>query len=182
MSIKPKKYLQRSWIDPRIVIKSSPIDGNGMFATSLIRRGQKLLIWGGDLFSSEDIIAGLTIENSAVPIDESIYIATKINSEKDDAIYTNHSCSPNIWMKDEVTFIAMTDIHPGEEITPDYCMWENNPNFESRWRCNCGAINCRQIITGLDWTLDNLQTNYEGHFSPFINNRITKLRKASMLK
>ncbi len=170
-------YIPRSWIDPRIEIKPSSISGMGMFATELIKCDETLLIWGGNVFKRKDIIAGRTIKDSAVPIDEDLYIATKINTPRDVAIYTNHSCEPNIWMSDEVTFVARRNIYPGEEINPDYCMWENDNQWVSKWACNCGSENCRRRITGIDWLSVNLQKVYEGYFSPFINKRIDDIQQ-----
>ena len=58
----------------------------------------------------------------------------------------NHSCDPNTGIKGRVTFIALRDIKPGEELTFDYSISEDS---EWEMRCKCGAKNCRGIIKGV---------------------------------
>lgn len=147
-----------------------------MFAATDIPRGDTLLVWGGYAFTAQEVAAGKTIPRSAVPIGEELYLATKVTDKRDKAIYTNHSCAPNIWMVDEVTFASRRDIRKGEEITPDYCMWQNEPGWRSPWTCNCQSQDCRKKITGADWQLSEIQAAYANHFSPFINERIRSIR------
>jgi hypothetical protein len=46
---KIKKYRRTDWIDPRIQIRQSPIQGEGMFAMAPIRKGEIVSIWGGSM-------------------------------------------------------------------------------------------------------------------------------------
>ncbi len=80
-------------------------------------------------------------------------------------------------MKDEVTLIARRDIQAGEELTADYAMWESGEDWVMHQECFCGSEHCRKVITGKDWRLKELQERYANHFSPFINERISRLRK-----
>lgn len=41
-----KKYRKKSWINPRIEIKSSPLHGKGRFAVAPIKKGEVVVIWG----------------------------------------------------------------------------------------------------------------------------------------
>jgi len=111
-------------------------------------------------------------------LDENLF---SIEERGDDPTYfTNHSCDPNIWMKDEVTLTTMRDINLGEELTADYVMWEADENFVSSWECICASPSCRKRITGKDWQIPKLQKKYAGHFTPLINKRILNLKKRTL--
>jgi uncharacterized protein len=89
----------------------------------------------------------------------------------------NHSCDSNLWMADEVTLIARRDIAAGEELTVDYALFSGEAGAVLEHACRCGSAVCRQIITGNDWQLPEVQQRYYPHFSPFINARIERLRQ-----
>ena len=42
-----KEYPSKTWISPRIEIRSSPVEGRGMFATAPIKAGEKVVVFGG---------------------------------------------------------------------------------------------------------------------------------------
>src|ERR1041385_6678831 len=89
----------------------------------------------------------------------------------------NHSCDSNLWMADEVTLVARRDILPGEEITVDYALFTTSPEWTLGKLCQCGSPVCRHTITGNDWRRIDVQERYAGHFSPFINERIARLKR-----
>ena len=174
-----KGYRDRYWIDPRIDIHDSPISGTGMFATEPILQGKIVTVWGGNtLLTDADLSDGkakaLRQEGYVwATIGEGRYLAQKPEKDEDDLTeYINHSCDPNVWMRDEVTLVARRDILVGEELTIDYAMFEGDENWAPDWICKCGSANCRGRFTGKDWLLDDLQKDYKGHLSPFINERI----------
>ena len=41
------KYLPHTWVDPRLYIGISSINGQGIFTSSDIREGEKVMVWGG---------------------------------------------------------------------------------------------------------------------------------------
>jgi hypothetical protein len=89
-------------------------------------------------------------------------------------IHGNHSCDPNLWMRDAVTVVARRRIGPGDELTVDYALYSAAPWWSMR--CNCGASNCRRVITGNDWQLQDLQSRYRGHFAPLVTRLIDASR------
>jgi hypothetical protein len=162
-----------SWLDPRLEVKSSSIEGKGMFARARIDADQVVVLWGGTLFTEAEIQAGKANPHSIAAIDEGIYLADPVDAPASADYFLNHSCDPNVWMKDEITLVARRTIEPGEELTADYALWEN----DSTWvlaPCRCGSSLCRKKITGNDWQLPELQNRYGNHFTPFINQRIQK--------
>lgn len=58
-----------------------------------------------------------------------------------------HSCDPNTYFDaNHETFVAIKEIHPGDIVTCDYQATEDY--LARSFECNCGAANCRGIITG----------------------------------
>jgi SET domain-containing protein len=169
-------YRQHEWIDQRVEIRPSSIGGRGMIARSLIKEGEVVVIWAGIVFTRAEVDAGRAAERSTVAIGEDRYLGSPVGQydrERDDlGDFMNHSCDPTCWMQDEVTLVARRDIRPGEELTADYAMWENDETDVRPWECACASPLCRKTITGRDWRLPELQARYRGHFSPFINERI----------
>lgn len=169
-------YRPGEWLDPRIGLRPSPIQGTGMYALEPIQAGEVVVIWGGEVFTGADIAAGMVAPGSTVSIGEDVYLGSPAGAydrERDDrGDFINHSCDPNVWMADEVTQVARRDIAASAELTMDYAMIEADEQDAKPWTCRCGAPTCRGRVTGLDWQLDALQQAYAGHFSPFINRRI----------
>ena len=145
-----------------------------MFAIATIQRGETVIVWGGTLMTQEDIHAGKAKKGSIAAIGEGLYLAGLPDEEQDPADFMNHSCDPNVWMRDEVTLVTRRDIAIGEELTIDYAMFEGEEDWVMPWTCRCGSELCRQVVTGKDWRRGDLQERYEGHFSPFINERIRR--------
>jgi len=138
--------------------------------------GEPLVVWGGQLFTMDDVCAGKAAPGSTVAVGEDLYLgspAEAYNRERDDrGDFINHSCDPNVWMADEVTQVARRYIAKDEELTMDYAMIEADESHVNAWRCRCSSPLCRGQVTGLDWRLRALQNRYAGYFSPFINRRI----------
>ncbi|MCB0121051.1 MAG: SET domain-containing protein-lysine N-methyltransferase [Caldilineaceae bacterium] len=130
------------WFDHRIVYRPSPIHGTGTFAIDDILTGQPL-IWvaGGLVYTADDFHSGKivfdgTMYNEA-PLSETLRIATPVAFH----YYINHSCEPNIIDQSRhptVThYVAMRDIHAGEELTADYY------KLETLEVCYCNSERCR---------------------------------------
>jgi|SRR3989344_6764540 len=124
------KYREKSWLDSRIEVGRSSIQGKGLFAKESIKEGGTAIIFGGVLMTNEDIKANRHRPRSAVEIGEGLYIAGHVEDpEEDPDENLNHSCDPNLWMQDEVTLIARRDIEKGEELTVDYAMWASRQEW-----------------------------------------------------
>jgi len=147
-----------------------------MLALAQINAGEPLVVWGGQLFTMDDIRAGQAAPGSTVAVGEDLYLgsaAEAYDRERDDrGDFINHSCDPNVWMADEVTQVARRAIPKGEELAMDYAMIESDESHVNAWHCRCGSPLCRGQVTGVDWRLPALQERYSGHFSPFITRRI----------
>lgn len=174
-------YKSDSWIDPRVEVCPSPIQGMGIFMKAAIKKGEVVIIWGGEIFTEEDLRTGKTDESTAVEVEEGLYLAAPVGVKITIDDLMNHSCDPNLWMKDAVTLEARRDIKAGEELTADYAMWVGNTRVGDkhymRFKCNCGSPLCRGYIVEDDWKLLELQERYKGHFSPYLERRMEKLKE-----
>ena len=164
-----RKYKSESWLDSRVEVRSSSLGGKGLFAKKPIKKEEKVIVFGGIVLTEKEIAKGEYQKGSSVEIGEGLYIAGK-PGEADNVDFLNHSCNPNLWLKDEVTLIAKYDIKKDEELTADYATWISRPYW--KMECNCKSKFCRKIITGNDWELKDLQKRYRNHFSPYLNKRI----------
>jgi len=180
-----QRYLPHEWLDPRVEVRVSPVAGRGLFARGPIEQGQPVVVWGGQVFTTAEIQVGIVADRSTVPIGEGIYLGSPVGEydrdRNDLGDLMNHSCDPTVWMRDEVTLVTRRPIEAGEELTANYVYWEDDEAFVTPFVCSCGASVCRHRITGQDWRRAELQSRYEGHFSPFINERIQRLRQQSEL-
>ena len=160
-----------SWISPKIKSSLSNICDKGVFSQKKIKKDEILVIFGGYIMNTEEFLS-LSEELQKFPYHISENLLFGPIKKEDVAVgeYFNHSCDPNAGFEDKITLVAMRDIEEGEEITFDYaiCMTSNILNM----RCLCGNNNCRKLITGDDWKIEELQKKYAGYFQPYIQKKI----------
>jgi len=65
------------------------------------------------------------------------------------------------------TVLRESKIHG--ELTHDWCTTDDDSYSVE---CNCGAPNCRKILTGKDWQRPKLQKRYAGYFSAYLARKI----------
>jgi len=162
-------YPARTWFDPRLELRTSPIQGQGLFVTGDVAPDEVLMVWGGTVYSVAQLRAGEVPGGISYSIvDDDVLLA---GPEDDLDYYLNHSCDPNVWLADGLRIVARRPIRAGEEITGDYALWESEPEYVLA-PCRCGAALCRGRITGQDWTNVELRRRYAGHFLPFLQRRM----------
>jgi hypothetical protein len=109
-----------------------------------------------------------------IQIDDDLFIAPVTEEERElSMLYSNHSCDPNLGMRGEITFVAMRDVSAGEELTHDWAMTDDD---DYSMECNCGAANCRRILTGKDWQRPDLLKRYAGYFSAYLARKIALVK------
>ncbi len=155
------------WVNPKIEIRPSTINGQGSFASKLINKGEVITVNGG----------------LVVPVSESKRLREILGSMRglqisDDFLITmptpgeamfNHSCSPNLGLSGPIITIAIRDIQTDEEVVYSYYFSETN---FSPFKCNCGSTECRQIVKPTGWNDDTtFQKQYAEYFSPYLQKR-----------
>ncbi len=161
-----------SYRSPKTRIAQSPIHGLGLFATARVASGEIIAVKGGHIVTREHL-PDLNARLGPVEIQlaEHLFIAPVEAGEREGSmLYTNHSCAPNIGLRGDIVFVAMREIHAGEELTHDWCMTDND---DYSVRCNCGASSCRKTLTGKDWQRPDLQKRYAGFFSSYLEHKIS---------
>jgi hypothetical protein len=80
--------------------------------------------------------------------------------------WLNHSCTPNIGLRDQREFVAMRSIRVGEEIVHDFSMSEADPWWSMR--CLCGSRNCRRRIRAFQFLTIDQQRTYRSWVAQWI--------------
>lgn len=175
-------------LNSKIVMKFSPTQGRGLFAKSLINKGE--VIWKNrpdgpmELFYNKYTLGevrNLSEENRecltrfATQLDNNT-LNGPINYEDVDLDYSNyfnHSCDPNTLPLNTNIWVAIRDIQEGEEVNIDYVTFDLN-EYSGIENCSCNSSRCRKSISVDDYKIKELQERYEGFFVEFIQEKINE--------
>jgi len=158
------------WLSKKAEAKPSKIQGTGVFAKKSISKGEEVGVLGGVIVHKneiEDYRALMT--QVGIQIGENFFIVPTSREELEQFGVFNHSCNPNIGFSNSITFVAIRDIKPDEELVFDYAF---NETFFPGFECNCKTASCRRKITQDDWKDKNIQEKYLKYFSPYLKDRI----------
>ena len=156
------------------MVKESPIQGRGLFAVAPIAMGEVVCVKGGHIIDRAKLSElQPTLGPAEIQVGDDLFVCPATEEEREGSmIFSNHSCTPNIGVRGEITFIAMRDIVAGEELTHDWAMTDNSDEVMD---CHCGSANCRRRVTGKDWQMPELQKRYAGYFSAYLADKIATL-------
>jgi len=178
---------------PSIGVRDKPGMGKGLIATEFIPEGT--VVWRDSeeamnaLRYTEEELATWPKEEyddweiHAYQVDEVLFSGTRIRKGeepiRDNSEYQNHSCDPNTWhqIDDDTVMTARRDIHPGDDVTYDYCTTEteNSKHVAKGWKCLCGTQVCRGRLTGVEYKDLELQKRYEHRWAAYIQAKIDKV-------
>ena len=160
-----------SYISPKATVKESAIHGQGLFAAAQFAEGEIVCVKGGYIFDRETLRSMPEWYQAAeIQIAKDMFIGPLNQEERvGSMVFSNHSCEPNIGVLGQIVFVAMREIEPGEELTHDWAMTDDD---EFEVECHCGTASCRKIITGQDWRLKDLQGKYRGYMSAYLAEKI----------
>ena len=171
------------WIDHRLVLRKSAIQGIGTFAIAAIPAGQLLILTtGGLVLTQEERQSGAVELEADLYNEEWLPNGLSIVTPKVFHYYVNHSCeanavdqsrSPNI-----TQYIAWRDIPAQAEITTDYGIL-GGASIE---HCMCKSAHCRGRVTPEDWQLPELQRKYHGYFPWHLEQKMRQANKHSERK
>lgn len=131
-----------------LVVRPSPIHAVGVYTTTAIPRGSRVVEYDGPRITPEEadrLYDGLSRTYLYGLSDGK----TVIDGEGLGA-YLNHSCDPNCEVeeiKGRVWLLALRDIAAGEELVWDYNLYDD----ESPAPCTCGSANCRGTMYSEEW-------------------------------
>jgi len=143
----------------RIIRRTSPIHGNGVFAAQELDKGIRVIEYRGRRLThtqanrmyANDTDSGHTF---LFTLNEKYLIDG--GDGGNDARWINHSCAPNCqaWvveskrgdkLRDRVVIETRRAIRKGEELTYDYGITleeRQTPRLKKIWACKCGARKC----------------------------------------
>lgn len=128
-----------------LTLKKSMIDGRGCFAAAFFPKGRKIAEYTGERISAREVARRVRRRKKLRICAVNRYWSLDGSRGGNGTHYVNHSCEPNSYMKvlyGHLLFMALRDIHPGEEITCDYISTDH-PDTK---RCSCKAPSCRGTI------------------------------------
>ena len=159
--------IRLSYLSPKTEVRESKIHGRGLFAIADIAKNETVAVKGGHIVDRKTLREEVTrlLGPVEIQIDKDLFIAPVTVVD----VYSNHSCNPNLGIRGEITFVAMRDIHAGEELAHDWAMTDDDDYSVD---CKCCAPNCRKILTGKDWQRADLQKRYTGYFSAHLADKI----------
>jgi hypothetical protein len=162
-----------SYISPKAAVKGSPIEGRGLFAVESIDKGEIACVKGGHVFDRQTLgEIQQRLGPAEIQIAEDLFIGPlSAEAREGSMIFSNHSCDPNIGVRGQIVFVAMRDIEAGEELTHD---WATTDDDTYEMKCNCGAQNCREVVTGQDWRRKDLQEKYRDYISWYLQEKIKR--------
>ena len=154
-------------LHPALEHRRSRIAGYGIHATKDIPAGTVLVSEHGPIVDDAqiDIVAAAGFE-CELRVGWGLYSLHRPVHGEDQGGYINHSCNPNAGLVDVRTFAAIRDIACGEEVTCDYGTFETATGWTLQ--CQCGASNCRGVITGRDFLLPVLKERLGQYYAPYL--------------
>ena len=153
--------------NPKLTVRQTSEKGVGVFALEPIKKGEKIGVYDGAVYDEdyadwpdEDDPRFAFFSDHIIQIDQE-----KWRSCVGVMHFMNHSCEPNVGVRNRCHYYAMRDISAGEEICWDYEMTERSDWW--RMECKCGLDECRKVI-GAGLPVNELQSKYPGFFSEWL--------------
>lgn len=157
----------------------SRIHGRGIFAKQHIAKEEMVALWGGIIYSLEEVTQLAKthphFETHTVSIYKDFYLGplTTDASKLDETELFNHSCHPNAGVKGQIVIVARRDIRPGEEICFDY---DTTEIAAVPFVCRCCSPQCRGLIDGSAWQSASFRAQNQGYLSWYIEDLVRRER------
>ena len=145
---------------PKVIVKNSRIHGRGVYAGRLLKKGERIIEYKGELISWKEADR----RPPSDPKDPNHTFFFSLDDGKrvinaavggNAARWINHACEPNCETEEDdgrVFIEALRDIKPGEELFYDYGLIIDEritPTLKEQFKCLCGAKKCRGTMLAL---------------------------------
>lgn len=139
-----------------IAVRRSRIQGRGVFATGLIRKGARIIEYTGERITDDE--ANARYDDAAMQRHHTFLfqvggdIVIDGARKGNDSRFINHSCDPNCEtavIGKRVFIEARRRIAAGEELAYDYWYQRDgteDDDAEAQYACRCGTARCRGSI------------------------------------
>jgi SET domain-containing protein len=138
----------------RFVVRSSGIHGKGVFATTRIPAGTRLVEYKGERLTEKEVDRRYANDNNPhtflFALDHGMVIDATEGGNS--ARWINHSCAPNceaVDDNDRIFIETLRAIRPGEELSYNYRIEleeRHTPEMKRLYQCRCGARRCTGTI------------------------------------
>ena len=167
--------IQLSYLSPKTEVRESKIHGRGLFAIADIAKNEIVAVKGGHIVDRKTLREKITPLLGPVEIqidDRSVHRAgDRRRTRSFDAVFKS-------LMRPESRG-ARRDHLRGDARHSRWRRTHTRLGDDRRRRlfheCNCGAPDCRKILTGKDWQRPDLQKRYAGYFSAYLARKIALL-------
>ena len=113
------------WLDDRLVVGRSRIQGRGLFARDFVPTGEVVVRLGGTLVTSLELRALLAAADSdpeasyvdTVTVEEDVHLVMPPGTT---IHFANHCCDPSLWHVGPYEIATRRDLRNGDEATVDY--------------------------------------------------------------
>lgn len=153
-----------------VYIKKSFMVGNGIFTNRNIKKGEFLFEVKGRIKkgsygpgSNQNFQKYLSIWPNSIVIGKNTWLNPYSSNPWR---YINHSCKPNAVRKSKTTIIAFKDIQKDEEVTIDYSITEEDPEWTMK--CACGEKICRKTIRSIQFLPKRIFLKYKPYLPLFL--------------
>lgn len=131
-----------------LVVRPSPIHSVGVFTTTAIRKGTRIIEYVGEHITPEE--ADRRYNDSPRTYLYGMEDGKTVIDGEGTGAYLNHSCQPNCEVdeiKGRVWIFALRNIVPGEELLWDYNLYDDDEPAP----CHCGSRKCRGTMYSREW-------------------------------
>lgn len=131
-----------------LVVRPSPIHSVGVYTTTPIRKGARVVEYKGERITPEE--ADRRYDGSSRTYLYGLEDGKTVIDGDGLGAYLNHSCDPNCEVeeiKGRVWLFALRDIAAGEELVWDYNLYDD----EAPAPCQCGSPQCRGTMYSPEW-------------------------------
>src|ERR1051325_4371632 len=131
-----------------LVVRPSPIHSVGVFTTTVIRKGSRVVEYAGERITPEE--ADRRYDGVSRTYLYGLEDGKTVIDGQGLGAYLNHSCDPNCEVDEvngRVWLYALRDIAPGEELVWDYNLYDDDEPAP----CRCGSPKCRGTMYSREW-------------------------------
>ena len=131
-----------------LVVRPSRIHAAGVFTTTPVRKGSRIVEYCGPRITPEE--ADRLYTNAPRTYLYGLDDGKTVIDGHGIAAYLNHSCDPNCEVdeiKNRAYIFALRDIKAGEELLWDYNLYDDDDPAP----CHCGSPKCRGTMYSREW-------------------------------
>jgi uncharacterized protein len=131
-----------------LVVRPSRIHAVGVFTTTPIRKGTRVVEYSGPRLTAEE--ANRLYDGASRTYLYGLDDGKTVIDGEGMGAYLNHSCEPNCEVdeiKNRVWILAIRNIAAGEELLWDYNLYDDDDPAP----CHCGSPKCRGTMYSREW-------------------------------